>query len=141
MAVWILEAPLAPLFRGDIPMELDHAGNVLPALANDLFARVILLDSSDQRIVESLQVLAAFHWHSFSMICLLAVLLHSQIEIQQADSALYEQRLVTHLVLVEGVLDGGSSYHALVPYFIVRCILAVISCIVTLPHADVQTWL
>jgi len=57
-------------------MEIYHAGNVLPAPANDQFACVILLDSSDKPIVESLQVLAAFHWHSFLMICLLAVLLH-----------------------------------------------------------------
>ena len=69
-------------------MEIDHAGNVLPAPANHLFACVILLNSSDKPIVESLQVLAAFHWHSFSMIFLPAVLLHLQIDFQQADSVL-----------------------------------------------------
>ncbi len=69
-------------------MEIDHAGNVLPAPANDLFARVILLDPSDKPIVESLQVLAAFHWHGFLMIRLPAVLLHLQIKIQQADFVL-----------------------------------------------------
>ncbi len=62
-------------------MEIDHAGNVLPAPANDLFA-------CDKPIVESLQVLAAFHWHNFLMICLPAVLLHLQIDFQQADSVL-----------------------------------------------------
>jgi len=69
-------------------MEIDHAGNVLPAPANHLFACVVLLDSGDKPIIESLQVLAAFHWHSFLVICLLAVLLHLQIKIQQADFVL-----------------------------------------------------
>jgi len=89
MAVWIWEAPLTPLRRGDIPMEIDHAGNVLPTPANDLLACGILLDSRDKPIVESLQVLAAFHWHSFLMICPLAVLLHLQIKFQQADFVSY----------------------------------------------------
>ena len=69
-------------------MEIDHAGNVLPAPANHLFACVVLLDSGDKPIIESLQVLAAFHWHSFSMVRLPAVFLFLQIENQQADFVL-----------------------------------------------------
>ena len=114
MAVWIWKAPFAPLFWCDIPMEIDHTGNVLPASADLLFACGVLFDSNHKPIIESLQILAALHWYSFLMICLLAVLLHLQIKSQQADFAWYmssDLSLTWYLFKVSMMLAPAATMH------------------------------
>ena len=75
VAVWIWEATFTPLLGCDVPMKIDHAGNVLPASANNLSTCVILLDSDHKPVIEGLQLLAAFDWHSIQVVCLPTVLL------------------------------------------------------------------
>ncbi len=111
-------------------MEVNHGSNMLPASANHSFTCGVLPDSDHKPVIESLQLLAACHWHSILMIFLPTIFLHLQTEVSRVCAALCtdDKTLVNHLILVEDINNGGAScYQALVPSFIVRCIVAVIS--------------
>ena len=73
VTVWVRKAACTPLFWSDIPMEIHHGGNMLPASANDSCACFILADASQEPIVEVLQLLS--DWFGILVVLLSAELL------------------------------------------------------------------
>ena len=128
-------------------MEVDHAGYVFLAPANDYCTRIDFLHTHHKPLIKRPQIFTACHRHSVPIVHQPAVLLYCtdntdtqtliQQEVPESKACIWH---VSHLILVQGIIHGSTQsgwHHPLVPWLIVSCILVVIIWIIPLPHADV----